>query len=293
MISAELRARLRGLRLKTRMNPGGQGIGQHASRSRGAGLEFAQYRAYEPGDEPRSIDWKLYARSDRYFVRDATRDTPLQVWLLIDTSASMAQHDGARPGYTRLDAARELAAGIIEIGLQYGDAFGLVAVGARGIVAGAPAGSTLRHRDRLQVVLHELVASGSSPVADALRPLWERIPAQALVVVLSDGFDATLVGLVEQLARARREVISIQLLTAEERDFPFVGSTPFRDPETGIERVVDAAAARDDFLARFGAVRQTLAQRYAASGIRHVEHVLDEPLDRPLRRLFSPRGARA
>ncbi len=76
-IPADVRARLRDLRLAARRASAATGFGQHHSRSRGAGLEFAQYRAYEPGDDPRQIDWKLYARSDRFFVREAERDSPL------------------------------------------------------------------------------------------------------------------------------------------------------------------------------------------------------------------------
>ena len=81
-IPPDVRARLKGLALSARFATGGHGFGQHASRSRGAGLEFAQYRAYEPGDEPRQVDWKLYARSDRFFVREAERDSPLTAWIL-------------------------------------------------------------------------------------------------------------------------------------------------------------------------------------------------------------------
>ncbi|PSD26643.1 DUF58 domain-containing protein, partial [Stenotrophomonas maltophilia] len=66
-------------------------------RSRGAGLEFAQYRAYEPGDELRQIDWKLYARSDRFFVRESERESPITVWLLLDATASAGQADRAAP----------------------------------------------------------------------------------------------------------------------------------------------------------------------------------------------------
>ncbi len=290
LIPPQVRVRLKGLRLQTRLSPNGQGIGQHASHSRGTGLEFAQYRAYEPGDEPRSIDWKLYARSDRYYVRDATRDSPLAVWLLIDSSASMAQGDAARPGYSRLDAARSLAACVIEMALQQSDSFGLVSINGRGI-SGVPAGIGLRHRDRMHLALRGLNAEGPLPAADALRPLWERIPAQSLVIVLSDGFDEALTALCERFARARRDVISIQLLTAEERDFPFTGGHLFRNTETGSERRVEAEIVREDFLGRFAEARVALARRMAASGVRHLEHVLDQPLDVPLRSLFGPRSA--
>lgn len=287
LIPPGLRARLKTLRLRTRLSPVGQGLGQHASRSRGAGLEFSQYRAYEPGDEPRRIDWKLYARSDRFFVRDAERDSPLTVWLLLDTTASMRQADRARPDYAKLDAARTLAAAVAELALQQGDAFACAALGGEALRV-LPPGGGARHRDRLHLQLRALQAGGRWPDETPLRPLWERIAPAALVVALGDGFDEAGTVLLERLAGAGREVALIQILTADERDFPFEGGYVFRDPETGEERRVDAAAARSDFLQRFGAARAALARRLAGAGIRHVEHLLDEPPERPLQRLFAP-----
>ena len=76
-IPPEIRGRLKRLSLRTRRISGTRGFGMHASRSKGAGLEFAQYRAYEPGDEPRRIDWKLFARSDKFFVREAEEEIAL------------------------------------------------------------------------------------------------------------------------------------------------------------------------------------------------------------------------
>jgi uncharacterized protein (DUF58 family) len=287
-IPPESRARLRPLRLQTRMTPAGQGLGQHVSRSRGAGLEFAQYRSYEPGDEPRSIDWKLYARSDRFFVRDATRDSPLTLWVLLDTSASMRQADQARPGWSKFDAARTLALCLAQLALQQGDGFGLVTLGSS--IAGVPAGSGSRHRDRFRLALDRLACSGELPDEPALRPLWERIAPASLVVVLSDFFDETPVALAARLAAARREVLTIQLLSADERDFPFTGGHLFRAQEGGSERRVDAEAVRDDFLRHFAEARAQLARRLATAGIRHVEYWLDTPLDAPLQTLFGPRG---
>src|SRR6188768_2291727 len=84
----DVRARLRGLRLYARRARASGGLGQHLSRSRGAGIEFSQYRPYEQGDEPRRIDWKLYARSDRHYVRESERDSAHTLWLLVDATAS-------------------------------------------------------------------------------------------------------------------------------------------------------------------------------------------------------------
>ncbi|WP_223115437.1 DUF58 domain-containing protein [Luteimonas suaedae] len=285
-VPPQVRARLRVLRIVSRRAAGQRGIGLHHSRSRGAGLEFAQYRAYEPGDEPRQIDWKLYARSDRFFVREAERESPLTVWVLLDASASMGQADGARPDWSRLDAGKALAACIAEVAMAQGDRCGLVALRAAGLQLVAP-GAGPRQRDRLLLALHDLRAEGVFPGERPLAPLWERVGADDLVVLLSDCFDEACIALAERLASARREVLAIQLLTVEERDFPFRDGRRFHDPETGEELLGDGAALRDEFLERFGAARRALQARFDAAGIRHAGYVLDRPLDEPLRRLFG------
>ncbi len=285
LIPPEVRARLRDLQLSTRRIGGAQGYGQHRSPNRGAGLEFAQYRAYEPGDELRQVDWKLYARSDRFFVREAERDSPLDVWLLIDTSASMSQADQARPQYTRMDAARALAACCMELALRQGDRFGLIGIGGAGLQV-TPLGTGSRQRDRCLLALQSLSPSGSWPDEARLRPVWEAVHARSLVIALGDGFDEATPQLLERLAAARRDVVHIQLIAADERDFSFHGGYRFRDPETGADLLGDGDRIRADYLQRFGDAQRALAQRLAAVGIRHVVHHLDEPLDTPLRRLF-------
>ena len=289
-IPADVRARLKALRLAGRRAAGGHGFGQHASRSRGAGLEFAQYRAYEQGDEPRQVDWKLYARSDRFFVREAERDSPLTAWVVIDATASMAQGDQARPRWSRLDAARALAACVFELALRQGDRFGLAVIGGDGLRM-VPAGAGPRQRDRCLLELQGLRAQGYWPEEARLRPLWERIGTGHLVVLMSDDFDDAAVALAERLSAARREVLNVQVLTAEERDFPFRGGRRFRDVESGEERLSDAASARTDFLAAFTQARRELDARLVASGVRRSEYFLDEPLDQPLRRLLAPQAA--
>lgn len=286
LVPAAVRARLRDLRLLARRPAGSPGFGAHHSRSRGAGLEFAQYRAYQQGDDPRLVDWKLQARSDRYYVREAERDSPLEVWLLVDATASMAQGDAARPGWSRLDAARGIAACVIELALRQGDRFGLVTIGGNG-AAMVPAASGPRQRNRCLLHLHRLQAAGTWPAPDRLRAVGERVGAGSLALLLGDCFDEACVALAGQLSAARREVLAVQILTAEERDFPFRGGYRFTDPETGEELLGDGASAREKFLERFAAARRTLAEHLAARGIRHAEYFLDQPLDAPLQRLFG------
>ncbi len=286
LIPAGVRTRLRGLRLMTRRATRLAGIGAHHSRSRGAGLEFAQYRAYEPGDEPRAIDWKLFARSDRFFVREAERESPLVAWVMIDCSASMAQADRAKPTWSRLAAAKALAAAIGEIAMAQGDSVAMVALRDRGLRL-LPPGGGRRQRDRMAIELHGLVAVGGFPAAATLAPLWERVAVDHLVIMVSDLFDDAAVALIERLAAAGRDVRAIQMLTVEERDFAFASGHLFRDPETGAELIGDGPALRDGFRQRFAAARAKLRQRLAASDIRLADYVLDETIDVPLRALFS------
>lgn len=291
LIAPELRARLRALRIVSRRSAGGAGLGQHASRSRGAGLEFAQYRAYEPGDEPRRIDWKLYARSDRHFVREAERDSPLDLWLLVDATASMRQADQARPDHGKFDAVRLLCACLIEIALRQGDRFGVICLGGtRPLLIEPCAGA--RHRDRCLLELARIEPAGAWPQGDAALEFGARIAAHALVMAMSDFFDPAAFQLVRRLAAAGREVRTLQILAADERDFPFSGGRRFLDPESSAERRVDAGAARAGYLERFGAARAALARDCAALGIVHAEHLLDEAPDRALGRLLGVREVR-
>ena len=286
----DLRSRLRQLSLVPRRAAALASAGMHDSRNRGGGLEFAQYRAYERGDDLRQIDWKLYARSDRFFVRDAERESPIAVWIVIDASASMAQADLATPGWSRFDAARRIAACLIEIALNQGDRFGVIVEGETPLVLDPHAGA--RHRDRLLLALAPLHATGVAQWQRDAAIFGERIGAQDLIVILSDAFDEDCIATAERLAASGRDVAMVQILTADERDFPFDGGYRFHEPESGTQLVGDGRSLRDDFLTRFAEARTALAARLDAHGIRHVEHFIDQGADQPIRELFRRTGRR-
>ena len=268
---------------------GDRGFGMHQSRNKGSGIEFAQYRAYEPGDEPRRIDWKLFARSDKFFVREAEEESPIAVWVLIDASASMGQADRARPDWSRLDAAKLLALCTAQLALMQGDRFGWIILSDSGLTLAEPHRGRAQF-ERMQIALSRLDAAGTFPDAATLAPLWERIGARDLVLYLSDCFDEGGIALIERLAKAGREVLAVQMLTVEERDFPFDGGYRFIDPETGADLIGDGAGLRQTFLERFAAARAALDDRLDAAGIRHAAYVLDEAIDLPLHAFFG-RGA--
>jgi uncharacterized protein (DUF58 family) len=288
-IPPEIRSRLRRLALRTRRDLGSRGFGMHPSRNKGSGIEFAQYRAYEPGDEPRRIDWKLFARSDKFFVREAEEESPVSVWILIDASASMGQADRSAPDWSRLDAAKLLALCIVELAQMQGDRFGWIALKSGALGLAEPRGGRAQI-DRLQIDCARLQAAGTFPDAGTLAPLWERIGAHDLVLFLSDCFDDGGIALIERLAKAGREVLAVQMLTVEERDFPFDGGYRFLDQESGDALIGDGKALRETYLGRFAAARASLEARLDRAGIRHTAYVLDESIDKPLQ-VFFGRGA--
>jgi hypothetical protein len=120
-----------------------------------------------------------------------------------------------------------------------------------------------------------------------LRGAWSRIEPAAVAVAIGDGFDPVSTQFALQLAATRRDVRSIALTSIDERDFELRGSLLLEDPETGQRIETDGAQARTEFRARFQTARAALARELAAGGVRHAEHVLDQPLDRPLRNVLA------
>ena len=289
MLPPEVLARLRPLRLHTRTGAAAHGHGANASLQRGSGLEFSQYRAYEPGDDPRQVDWKLFARSDRYYVREADRESPLVAWVVLDASGSMGQTDQARPRVSRLDVARGVAACALQVALQGGDRFGVLAFNQQQLQA-IPAGAGSRHRDRCLLALDAVQPDGRWPDALRMAAAWERLAPRSLVLLLSDCFDDAAIEMAEKLAVAGREVCMVQLLMADERDFPYRGGHLFVDTEASTSLLGDADSLRDDYLQRFAHARAALQARCTRTGIRLVAQFADEPMDASMQSVFGQRA---
>lgn len=289
-IPPEVLARLRPLRLHTRLGAAAHGHGLHASQQRGSGLEFSQYRSYEPGDDLRQVDWKLFARSDRYFVREAERESPLAIWIVLDTTASMTQVDQSRPRTTRLDIAKGIAACAVHVALQGGDRFGVIAVNDAQVQP-TPSGLGARHRDRCLLALDAMQSAGRWPDAARLSPAWNMLTPRSLVLLLSDCFDDAVIEMAEKLAATGRDVCIVQVLMADERDFPYRGGHLFVDSESAATLLGDADALRAEYLQRFADARSALQSRCTQAGIRLATHFADAPLDAPLHALFGARSA--
>ncbi len=212
----------------------GLGHGIHAGRERGAGVEFSEYRAYAPGDEWRRVDWKLLARADRYFVREAERDSHVAVWLWLDASASMAEPSRSMPGVDKLQYARTILACVAAIAQRQGDAFGLIVCGG-GRVKFTPAARGPRQMQRILAQLSRTEAAGCLPPAEALRASLHFARSPSLIFAASDFLDwpSAQSEALLRLRHMRHDVRALCLQTEAECDASFAAGSAYRDPEQG------------------------------------------------------------
>ena len=232
--------RLSTLQLHARLPMVGSVSGKHRSPIRGSSLEFAEYRKYVPGDDTRRLDWRAYARNDRYYIKEFEADTNLRMCLVVDTSGSMdfayngsAGTDG-EPGLSKLDYARRVAGTLAYLAAVQGDAVGLYCAGNTFYKEIPPK----RSATHLSVVLDELgtiEASGETGLADVLHETAERIPQRALIIVISDLFMEP--GIVrncfEHLRFRKHDVAVFHLMEQNELDFEFDRPMRFVDMEGG------------------------------------------------------------
>lgn len=212
----------------------GLGHGIHAGRERGAGVEFSEYRAYAPGDEWRRVDWKLLARADRYFVREAERDSHVAVWLVLDASASMLEPSRELEGVDKLAYARTLLGCVAAIAQRQGDAFGLVVLNG-GKVQFTPAMRGPRQLQRVLLQLSRVQADGELPDADTLRASLHFAQSPSVIFAASDLLDwpSPLSQALMRLRGMRHDVRVLCLQTQAEVDASFSSSLAYRDPEQG------------------------------------------------------------
>ncbi len=223
--------RLSTLQLHARLPMIGNVSGKHRSPIRGSSLEFAEYRKYVPGDDTRRLDWRAYARNDRYYIKEFEADTNLRMCLVVDTSGSM---DFAHNGMSKLDYARRVAGTLAYIAALQGDAVGLYCAGKEFHIEIPPK----RSATHLSAVLDELgtiEASGETGLADVLHETAERVPQRALIVVVSDLFIEP--GIVrncfEHLRFRKHDVAVFHLMEQNELEFEFDRPMRFVDMEGG------------------------------------------------------------
>jgi uncharacterized protein (DUF58 family) len=284
-------ARLGTMELKARTVVEGFLSGLHRSPYKGFSVEFAEYRQYLPGDDLSTLDWKIYARSDRHYVKKFEEETNLECHVLLDVSASMG-YRGSAP-MSKLEYGSVLAASLAFLMHRQRDATGLIAFDDR-IRFRLPAAARRGHLHALLVALERMEAGSRSNLARPLQQLAEALTKRSLVVVISDLLDdpeATIKGL-RYLKVRGTDVIVFQVLDPHELLFPFRGAAKFRDLESAEEVLAEPAAIRTAYLRELAGLTLAFDRSLRGAGIDYLQLDTSQPLDVALLAYLAARERR-
>ena len=284
-------ARIARLELRARAVVEGVLAGLHKSPYKGQSVEFLQHREYVRGDDLRRVDWKVWGRQDRLYVKEFEEETNLRLALLVDGSASMDYRSGALSKY---DYAATLAASLAWLALSHGDAAGCALFDDR-VRAAVPARTRRSQLDNVVEVLETRRVGATTAFLPVLRGLAETLPKRGLVVVVSDLLgdrEGVFRGL-QMLRKQGHDLVLLHVLDDDELDFPFEGPTRFEGLEVPDHLACNPRALREGYLAALEAFLADVRRRAAAT---HVDYSLvrtGEPVDVALVKFLSRRSALA
>ena len=271
-------ARLGSMELKARTVVEGFLSGLHRSPYKGFSVEFAEYRQYMPGDDLSTLDWKVYARSDRHYVKKFEEETNVECHILLDMSASMGYRGGA--AMTKLEYGSVLAASLAYMMHRQRDATGLIEFDER-IKGRLPASARPGHLHAILLALDRIAPGERSDVGRPLHQLAEALGKRSIAVVISDLLDDpdTVIRGLKHLRFRGTDVIVFQLLDPHEIQFPFRGAARFTDVESRDEITADPARVRDGYLAAMDALRARYQRELRGAGIDFLTLDTSKPLD--------------
>ena len=282
-------ARLASMELRARAIVEGHFSGQHRSHYKGASVEFADHRNYSPGDELRHLDWKLYGRTDRFFVKQYDAETNMNVMLVLDVSGSMGYGSGE---ITKLQYGSYLAAGLAYLTSRQGDAPGLALI-ADGVVERLMPRTRPAHLRRLWDTLDVARVGAPGPgahehddfaIADGLADVAPLLSRRGIIVLISDLLeppDRLLRGL-RYFRHRGHDVIVLQVLDEAEVNFPFRGAVEFQDLESGRRLRTETGDVRASYLREFARHQEALRDGCRSAGMDYQLMRTDEPFSRAL-----------
>ena len=283
-------ARIEGLQLRARRIVEGYVSGVHRSPYHGFSVEFAEHREYTPGDDLRYLDWKVFGRTDKYYLKQYEEETNLICYLLMDTSESMRYKSDAA-ALSKLEYAQCVGAALAYLVLNQQDSVGL-ATFDKEIRALVRPGSNPSHMKQLLHVMAESVPERKTATGPIFHELAERLKKRGIIIVLSDLFDdidSMLAGL-KHFRHRRHEVVLLHVLDPAELDFPFQQTTQFQGLEQLPEVVAEPRALRKAYLEEFGRYVRRLKKGCRMHQIDYVQMRTDRPLDLALSSFLGSRG---
>src|SRR4051812_29424139 len=290
LIDPQTLMRIKSLQMRARVAVEGFIKGIHRSPYHGFSVEFSEYREYTPGDDPRYLDWRLYARSDRYYVKRFEDETNLRCYLVLDTSRSMGYRSGA---YSKSDYARTAAATIAYFLSTQRDAVGLIAFEDK-ITEYLPARYRPGHLRRLMAALEREPTGRATDLAAPLEQIAATVRKRGLIVLISDLLAPvdTLRTRLGYLRSRGHDVVVLRVLDPAELQFGFTTPAMFHDVESGREVYIDPDGAREGYLRRFAAHAAEVERACVDLGIELETIATDRPLELVLFDLLKARMRR-
>lgn len=279
--------RIKSLQVRARIIVQGFLSGLHRSPSHGFSVEFSEYRQYTPGDDTRYIDWRLYARTDRYYLKRFQEETNLRCHILVDLSRSMGYGSLA---YTKADYARTAAATLAYFLAMQRDAVGLMTFTDE-VADYVPARYRPGHLQRIMVCLERATAGRTTDVVSPLTQVAATVRRRGMLVLVSDLLTEP-AGLRTQLQYLRsqgHEIVLLRVLDPAEIDFTFATPATFVDAETGRDVFIDPAAARAGYQEKFSRHAAEIDRACRELGIDIYPLVTSQPLDLALHGLLQAR----
>ena len=262
--------------------------GINKSTVKGPGLEFSQYRSYQPGDDLRSLDWKMFARSDRYYIRESEVETNIAVRILIDASASMNHSDG---DFTKIDYAKYLGASLAYLANLQGDAIGLYVLKNSGIFSMTPK-QDYQHLARLFYQLEQIKPNGAFTKPIHYKELFAGAQKRELLIFITDLYqkEDEIIKLLDTLNTLRHEIVVFHVLSRNELNLDFKGYSTFEDLETGETIQIDQTKARTNYQNKLNAYLEETRIKLLDRRIFYRTITTDEPLDQALRDFLKQRS---
>lgn len=282
--------RIKNMELRAKVIVQGFFNGLHRSPYHGFSVEFSEYRQYSPGDDLRYLDWRLYARTDRYYIKRFEDETNLRCYLLLDMSRSMGF---GSLSYTKEEYAKTTAATIAYFLSLQRDAVGLVTFDER-IGEYVPARFRTGHLHRLMMCLENTLAGTTTRLEPPIEQIASTVTKRGLIVLISDLL-APIDALETQLGYLRsrgHEVVLLRILDPAEVSFKFESPSMFEDLESGKNLYVDPASVRDSYLEKFAAHAEQIRQSCSNLGVDFYELTTDQPLEIALFDLLHARMRR-
>ncbi|GIL20428.1 DUF58 domain-containing protein [Candidatus Jettenia sp. AMX1] len=282
-------SKIANLELRARIIVDGALSGIHKSPFKGSSIEFLEHKEYSPGDEIKHIDWRVHARSDKYYIKQFEEETNLKCYIFLDTSGSMGYKS---TGVSKSEYAATLAASLAYLLLKQSDLVGLISFSDK-VLQYIPPRSRITHLHALVNVLTEVKTAGKSNIGDVLKEFVEKIGRRSLLIVISDFFDDVekIVHQLKSFQFKKNDIILFHILDSYELTFPFETITFFESMEDERRILAEPKSMKEQYLSEINRFIEQFRQTCYENQIDYLLIDTSTPLDQALIKFLTRRAA--